>query len=179
MSYEQRLAKWIRYIRQVATRSRRGWVFTSQEDLEQELSLTLWRCHVKYPHLDDEKFYRAFSKSVQCRLASLFRPQKRRHQLQEVSIETARNSRNPNGLVNSGQKQTFVSESAESGEVGLEFYRTRIKEIVDGISPDGLVCVLKRMDQKPAPRRDLVERHADALRERKAMNEVMELARGR
>lgn len=177
MSFNERLEKWKRYIKQVATKSCRGWVFTSQEDVEQELMLTLWRCHEKYAALDEDRFHRVYSMSVQRTLASLFRRHRHQRQLEEVSLETARSHRVPNGRREYGT-DSFVVDGAESQEVGDEFYRSRIREIVDSISPTGLVCMLKKMDKVPPPKSSPVERHAAALRERSVMAEVRELARG-
>lgn len=177
MDFNTRLQKWARYIKQVATKSARGWVFSAQEDIEQLLTIALWRCHTKYPNLDDARFHKAYSMSVQNQLATLFRRSRHKHQLDEVSLETARQVQ-PRGGRRVNASLPFASDEMVSDDVSAEFYRARLREIVDSISPQGLHRVLRKMEIQPRTRRSSIDRHAEALRDRAAAEEVRELVRG-
>lgn len=177
MNFDARLEKWRRYIRHVAKKACRGWVFSGQEDVEQTLTIALWKCHERYGDFTEQRFHKAYYVAVQRALISLFRRHKHKNQLEEVSLETARKGGCSNGLRTKGD-DPFVVDSLTTKHVSGEFYRAKIREIIDSVSPEGLSSVLSKIDQGPPPRRSPVERHAASVRDQNAFDEVRELVRG-
>lgn len=136
MDYNARLEEWGKYIKHIVGRVSKSFWWMTRQEIEQELMITLWRCHEKYPTFDKKHFKNTLSNSINNTLADLSRKYKQAGNLKFKNLET---QTLPCGSFMNGRRldtEVRVLDCVTRHETTDDFYDKGLKEIFDNLAPE-------------------------------------------
>lgn len=142
------------------------WPFLTQEDVQQELLIILWRIHSRYPHYDDAHFRNSFVRSLGNAVASMCRLHQRDQKVFANSINTG--SMDSFNGKKKKQEKVFFDNILEGTVLPEGYYVKKIKDIASEVSIPTMISMIKNLDAKKAD----AGKNVKAARE-----EIMELLR--
>lgn len=143
-SYEERLKRYEWYIKKVAKRWAGDHPYSGEEDLEQELRLTLWKVYEADKKQPFDDFHYCFVKAVANTIASHYRLKQLQHDKDVVRMD-ATSPQYSRGRGERGSDPYPITRNEESED----FYRAGIFELIEQLekkSPETAKVVMEALD---------------------------------
>jgi DNA-directed RNA polymerase specialized sigma24 family protein len=142
-TFEGRLQVYNLYLWKVAERYKGRGPMSSADDLHQELLLSFWKCHEKYPDRTDKDFHDLLIAAIKNTVATHFRLACHKHDNENASLD-AESSAGAGG----GRKKSLRDSLRGPTEVGDEFFSARIVEILGKVPPGTAAEIMEALDPK-------------------------------
>ena len=143
-SYEDRLKRYEWYIKKVAKRWAGDHPYSGEEDIEQELRVTLWKVHEADKKVPFDDFHYCFVKAVANQIASIYRLKQIQYDKEVVRMDATPRAKGSGGERGSDPYPITRTEESE------DFYRAGIFELIEQLekhTPETAKVVMEALDK--------------------------------
>lgn len=154
-TFEELLAYMTPHIRGYSFRSVTNYVPYTQEDLQQECNLVLWKCYQKYQHFSNLEFIKLFKTSMANRIADIMRLRESSRSEPETSLDDI------------GQ---IADLAAKNNVIDSTFYDREIASLAEQLNPDLRSRIMRACQPDIKGRRNRLEPEQEIKLKEKMFN---------